>query len=106
MQKLIHSNAGEFPVDETWTHERVVKHKTIVTYIGLNFLKNDDSFKRIRKRNKSCQLCGSKFKDDDWLHLGFTDKGNKLMCDNCTSKAIENGVKFHDEIERRKKNKN
>lgn len=100
--KTVLSNAGEFPVEETWTHERVVTHKTIVTFIATNFLKNDDNFKRIRKRNKSCQLCKHKFTENVWMHLGFTDKGNKLMCDTCTNKAIKNGVKFHDENERRK----
>jgi|SRR5699024_7162985 len=94
---------GEFPVNETWTHEKVVTHKTIVTYIGLNFLKFDDDFRRIRKRVKGCQLCSKVFKYYDWMHLGFTDKGNKLMCESCKNKAIENGVNYHNEEERRKK---
>jgi superfamily II helicase len=80
----------------TWTHERKETHRTTVTHIGLNMFTYSESFKRIRYKDTACKFCHRKFIDDQFVHIAFTDKGNKLLCTDCTDKAIANGVSFID----------
>jgi hypothetical protein len=80
----------------TWTHERKETHKTTVTQVGMNLFTFSESFRRIRKKDKGCKFCRKPFVNDQYLHLAFTNKGNKLLCDDCANKAIENGVPFID----------
>lgn len=80
----------------TWTHERKETHKTTVNQIGLNLFTFSESFRRIRKKDKGCKFCRKPFVNDQYIHLAFTDKGNKLLCDDCANKAIGSGVSFVD----------
>jgi len=80
----------------TWTHERKETHKTIVTQVGLNLFVFNESFRKIRMKDKGCKFCRKSFVDGQHLHIAATNKGNKLLCDDCANKAIENGVPSFD----------
>ncbi|WP_164219339.1 hypothetical protein [Virgibacillus sp. YIM 98842] len=88
-----------------WVHERKEVHETAVSKVLLNLMLYDENFRRIRKRDKACKLCRKPFKNMDSLHVGFTDKGNKLMCWTCADKAIEHGVECFDYLKKRWINK-
>ncbi len=76
----------------TWTHNRTEVHKITVNQIGGNFLTYNESWRRIRKNDKACVFCRKPFDDGSNIHLAFTDKGNKIMCDKCLVLAIASGV--------------
>lgn len=80
----------------TWTHERTEIHRTTVTHVGLNMFQFTKRFQEIRKDTKGCALCRKSFAEDQYIHIAFTDRGNKLLCDKCSDKAISGGATFID----------
>lgn len=80
----------------TWTHERTEIHRTTVNHIGLNMFQFTKRFQEIRKDTKGCSLCRKSFSDDQYIHIAFTDRGNKLLCDKCSETAILGGATFVD----------
>lgn len=79
-----------------WTHERTEVKRTTVNHIGLNMFRFTERFQQIRPKNKGCCLCRKSFETDQYIHIAFTDRGNKLLCDNCSNKAIDGGATFID----------
>ncbi len=77
-----------------WTHERKEVKRTTVTHVGLNMFKFTKRFQEIRPDKKGCALCRKSFNDDQYIHLAFTDRGNKLLCDKCSQAAIDGGATF------------
>ena len=71
----------------TWTHSRTEVHKITVNQIAGNFTTYNESWIRIRKNDKTCIFCRQTFEHGNNIHLAFTDKGNKIMCDKCLEKA-------------------
>jgi len=80
----------------SWTHERTEVHKTTVTHVGLNMFRFNEGFRKIRIKDKGCKLCHKPFVDEQFVHIAFTNKGNKLLCDSCSDKAIKGGATFID----------
>lgn len=68
--------------------------KTKINHVKHPF-SNVENILKIRKE-KLCWFCRKKFKDCDFIGLAFTDKGNKLCCDECS-------LKFSETIENEKK---
>lgn len=74
----------------SWTHERI--EYTNVSKVGMNFLRFTKRFQELRPDKPCCELCSENFKEDDQMHIAFTDHGNKLICDGCMDEAAENGA--------------
>lgn len=79
-----------------WTHERTEIKRTTVSHVGLNMFRFNEQFRRIRTKDKGCKLCHKPFEDNQYIHIAFTDRGNKLLCDKCAKKAIDGGSTFID----------
>ena len=80
----------------TWEIEQTTITRTTVQQVGRNFMDFGTFYDtRIRfglKCPKGCELCRSKFERADMTHLAFTNRGNKMICDDCLKKAEERGV--------------
>lgn len=76
----------------TWTHRKVVVIETVINNVSVNFLQYNERFRNVRKKIKeeinNCQLCDETFVDGEMMHLAFTDKGNKLLCNTCKGMAV------------------
>ena len=74
----------------------IVKTKYKVYKIGLGMLTYDETFRQGRKnlhlkKLSSCHRCNRKFKDGEEFSLAVTDKGNKVICNECAEQlASEN----------------
>ena len=80
----------------TWEIEQTIIKRTTVQQIGRNFAQFG-MFYDVRNRfglkcSKGCELCRSKFEREDMTHLAFTNRGNKVICDDCLKKAEAQGV--------------
>ncbi len=80
----------------TWEIEQTTVKRTTVQQVGRNFVKFgmfwDTRNSLGLKCAKGCELCRSMFAREDMTHLAFTNRGNKVICDECVKKAEENGV--------------
>ena len=57
-----------------------------------NFIESNERT-GLEKGRKNCHCCKTSWKElDGDIHLLFTDKGNKLVCDNCYFDMLERGV--------------
>lgn len=76
-----------------WVHERIEIHRTEVNVVSKNYLKFDKRFRELRPDKTCCELCREKFADEEHFHIAFTNKGNKLICNECAEIAQERGSK-------------
>ncbi|WP_010501353.1 hypothetical protein [Paenibacillus elgii] len=76
----------------SWTHESVEVRKTTVNHVALNMFRFTERFRQIRTKDKGCKLCQKAFADNQYIHVAFTDRGNKMLCDGCAEKAIVGGA--------------
>lgn len=64
-----------------------------VEKIKRNFMKHR-LFSAVRKDKPACEVCDAAFEPEDNTNLAFVkDMKNHLICDDCATEAIENGVK-------------
>ena len=80
----------------TWEIEQTIVKRTTVQQVSRNFAQFG-AFLDTRNRfglkcGEECELCGRKFEREDMTHLAFTNRGNKVICDDCLKKAEEQGV--------------
>lgn len=90
--------------------DEITRVKIRISQILKNFNTNEDWIKfhtderqgmRLYKNRKSCKCCGSKWEDSGSnIHLAFTDKGNKIICDDCLELFEANGVKINEQVDK------
>ena len=71
-----------------YTHTVRTTYK--ILQIGIDMLKFDESYRRIRGNMKNkmfnCHKCKKAFQDGDMISLLITNKGNKAACHKCADK--------------------
>ena len=90
---------------EGWDEITTVKIR--ITQILKNFSTNDDWIKfhtdsrrgsKLWNGRKTCKCCGSKWETNrSNIHLAFTTKGNKIICDTCLAYFENNGVQVNEQ---------
>jgi hypothetical protein len=69
-----------------FNHEKITTKHYHFYAIGIDMFQAKDIFRVNKHINKTCFLCGYKFKDDDFLSLLYSDKStsvNQLICQYC-----------------------
>lgn len=69
-----------------------------ISNIALNIFTYTEQFKQIRskfryKANK-CHVCNKKFKIGEKISSAVTNKGNRVICNDCAKKLAENNRKI------------
>lgn len=75
-----------------YTVERHYTERFEIEKVKTNFMKYKQ-FSAVRRDIPNCELCNKDFKENDNTNLAFAVKTtNKLICDDCATKAIEGGA--------------